>query len=373
MSILFQAALPLTAAFAIAWLMIPLLRRPALRQGLIDHPDHRKRHVQPTPLTGGLAIIVGLMVGLALLSADWSQYWSLFAGMLILLLSGLADDLIEVPASVRMLIQIGVACLMVFGSGMEITSLGQIFGTHWGEVGLGPFSVAFTIACVVFIINAINMIDGLDGLAGGTTVIMASVLAIVAMLDRAPPELIVLPLLLAAATLGFLLHNYPARKRLTARAFLGDSGSMMLGYAVAWFAIALGTRSEGLVYPISIAWLLIIPAMDTLALFFRRIRMGRHPFSADRTHLHHILRRCGYPVSGVVQIMHLMVALSGLVAITGWLAGIPEPLLFAGATAILLGYQWFLANAHRFLQWHQRQGRRRRLRLKQDPSLSRAD
>jgi len=346
----------LVVAFGVAAVLIPVMNRPAQRVGLVDHPDRRKRHVQSTPLTGGLAIVAGFIAGLLLTDLVWLPYWTLIVGALVLMATGLLDDLYEVPAGARMLIQIGVASLMVFGGGLEVQVIGQPFGSEIGIVGLGPLSAPFTIACVVFMINAINMADGLDGLAGGMSTLILLLLALVAFLGGLDTGLVILPLMLALATLGFLVHNLRLPGGRHARAFLGDTGSMMLGYVVAWIAVAIGTRPEAPVYPITVAWLLIVPGMDTLALFFRRIRLGRSPFSPDRTHMHHILRRCGYSVTTTVLVIYLLVVASGMIGLLGWLQSWPQWLMFALAAAVMLGYQWLLARARHLVRWH---GRRR--------------
>lgn len=306
MAIWTHLLIALLAAFAVAFIFIPVLAGPAQRIGLIDHPDQRKRHILPTPLTGGLGLVAGFIAGLLLADIALGPYWTLIAGMLILMLTGLADDLAEVSAGVRMLIQIGVAALMVYGGGLEARVLGELFGPLFGPVGMGWLAGPFTIACVVFMINAINMADGLDGLAGGMAFLILAMLAGVAWLDGLGNGLVTLALLMAVATLGFLLHNIRLPGRERARAFLGDTGSMVLGYAIAWLAVSIGSHPQAEVYPITIAWIVIVPGMDTLALFFRRLHLGRSPFSPDRAHLHHIVHRCGFSVSSTVHIIHLL-------------------------------------------------------------------
>lgn len=359
MGVELDRAIGLGAALLVAAVLIPVLDRPAQRVGLVDHPDHRKRHAITTPLTGGLGIVSGFLVGLLLVDLPWLPYWSLIVGALVLMVMGLVDDLVEVHASARLLIQIAVAALMVYGDGVSIRVLGEIFGPAWGPVAMGPLGGPFTIACVVFMINAINMADGLDGLAGGIALIVLLLLALTAWLSGADPGLVVLSVLMALATAGFLIHNVRIPGRRHARAFLGDTGSMLLGYVIAWLAVAIGTDPQGSVYPMTIAWLLIVPGMDTFALFFRRLHLGRSPFSADRSHLHHILSRCGYRVSTTVHIIHLMVIAAGLFGILAWQQAWPEWLMFALAAAVILGYQAILANARRILRWHHRMRRRR--------------
>lgn len=357
-----EVVIALIAAFAVTLLLVPAIEGPAQRLGLMDHPDYRKRHKRPTPLTGGLGIFAGFIIGMLVFGIAFTPYWTLIVGMVVLLIVGLVDDLVEISAKARFLIQIGVACLMVYGGGMEVRVLGEIFGPAYGPVGLGFFAGPFTVACVVFMINAINMTDGLDGLAGGIGMIMFLLMALAGWLDGAPGELISIGLLMALATAGFLVHNIRIPGREQARAFLGDTGSMVLGYSIAWLAVALGTREGGGIYPITIALLLIVPGVDTVSLFLRRIHLGRSPFSADRTHLHHIIRRCGYSCAATVHIIHLAIIGTGLAGILAWQYGWAEWALFVFAAGGMVGYQILLANAHRIMRWHHR--RRRFLRIR---------
>jgi len=354
-----QAIFALLASFSVTWLLIPALDGPAQRLGLLDHPDRRKRHQKATPLTGGIALVIGFLLGLALLDIDLGQYWSLPVGILVLMAIGLIDDAIGMSVGARLMIQTAVAAVMVYGNDLQLQVLGNLFGPAWGPVGLGPFAGIFTIACVVFMINAINMVDGLDGLAGGIAIFTFLLLAAAAWLGHGDQTLVTLSLLLALTTTGFLLHNVRMPWRPRARAFLGDTGSMVLGYSIAWLAVALGGQQSAEIYPISIAWIVLIPAMDTFALFFRRIYLGRSPFAPDRSHLHHILHRCGYPVTATVHIIHLTILVSGLFGILAWVYGWPEWVLFILAAMVFLGYSLLLANARYILRWYQRRARSR--------------
>lgn len=359
MTAFLHIGLALLVAFLVAGVLIPAIDGPAHRLGLIDQPDHRKRHAKPTPLTGGLGVFAGFVVAMLVLGVPMTPYWSLMLGMIALLLTGLADDLVEVSASARLLVQIGVGCLMVYGGGLSVNVIGEVLGPAYGLVGLGFFAGPFTVACVVFMVNAINMSDGLDGLAGGSCLFIFALLALAGWMSGASTDLVVIPTMLALATLGFLVHNLRMPGRERARAFLGDAGSMMLGFAIAWLAVAIHNDPATGIYPISMAWILIVPGMDTLALFFRRIHLGKSPFAPDRTHLHHIFRRCGYGVATTVHLIHLLVLATGLFGILAWQYRWPEWLMFAGAAALLLGYQLFLANAHRVLRWHRRRAKAR--------------
>jgi UDP-GlcNAc:undecaprenyl-phosphate/decaprenyl-phosphate GlcNAc-1-phosphate transferase len=337
-------------AFALSAVLVPVLKVPAQRIGLVDDPCHRKRHLGTIPLTGGLAMFLAFMATILIHAGDISEYSGLFAGMAIMLLIGVLDDIFDLRAVIKLIAQIIVASLVVILGGLEINQIGPVFGSAHGPVGLGPFSIPLTVACIVFMMNVINMADGVDGLAGGIGFITLSMLALVGWLNGAPASLTTICLVLALCVAGFLIWNmrFPFRK--SASAFMGDAGSMMLGFAIAWLAIAMATTPGSKVYPVSIAWILLIPCMDTLAIAIRRIRCGRSPMMPDRTHLHHIFQRCHLSVTTTVGVIHIMVLASGLFGIIGWQLGWPQWVLFVLAAGIMVGYTVLLLNAHRVLR-----------------------
>ena len=341
-------------AFAVSAMLIPVLKAPARRLGLVDDPCHRKRHEGVVPLTGGLAMFIAFLTAALLNTGYLADYLSLLVGMTVLLFVGLLDDLIDLRAAIKLTIQMAVATLVVTLGGLEIYHLGPIFGSAYGNVGLGYFSTPFTVLCIVFVINVINMTDGVDGLAGGIGVIVLSLLAFAGSLNGAAPVLVMMSLLLATATAGFLLWNMRFPFRNKAAAFMGDAGSMMLGFAIAWLAIAMATTPGTTVYPITIAWILLIPCMDTLAVSVRRISLGRSPMNPDRTHLHHIIQRCHFSVTATVAIIHLMVLASGLFGIIAWKLAWPQWVLFSLAASMMIGYTALLLMAHRIIRWRRR-------------------
>lgn len=359
----------ISAAFLIAALMVPVLQSPAHRIGLVDQPCKRKRHEGSVPLTGGLAIFIAVIAAFAMNLGNLIDYTSLILGMSILLIMGLVDDLVDLRAMFRLLVQIAVASFTVLWAGLEVNVLGALLGPGVGLLGLGPFSSLFTIVSIVFLINVINMADGVDGLAGGTTLLFFAMLGLVAWLSGAPSSLLAICLVFAAATAGFLVWNMRFPFRSKASAFMGDAGSMMLGFASAWLAITVATAPETTrsVYPIVIVWILLVPSMDTMAVILRRLSQGRSPMAPDRAHLHHILRRMGLSVSATVGLIHLSVLATGLLGIFAWQAGVPEWVLFALAALLIVGYTFTLINAHRILRWALR--RRSRL-LYQRPTIS---
>lgn len=339
-----------------AALSVRLLRVPALRLGLVDHPNHRKRHEGAVPLIGGLALLIGYGAGVISAHGDWTPHWPLLVGTVVLAWVGLVDDLRQVSVRTRLAVQLAVA-LAAVGGGLQIDSLGNLLGT--GTIQLGWLAIPFTVLCIVLMINAINMLDGADGLAGSVTLLAASGLVALALI-AGMREIAFVAVILVGALLGFLFFNLRSPWLPRARVFMGDSGSMVLGFLLAWLAIAL-TQNEGpaRIAPISVAWILLLPASDILAVFARRLRWRRSPMAGDRSHFHHVLLRSGFSVPRVVSIIAVNQLLLVVAAIVLHLTGVPEPLQFALLVVVFLGYATFALNSSRFLRAMRRRRQRR--------------
>jgi UDP-GlcNAc:undecaprenyl-phosphate GlcNAc-1-phosphate transferase len=331
----------------ISLVLIPAFRRPALRIGLVDQPGGRKVHEDHVPLVGGVGLFLAFALAMALVEQDLNAYRGLFLGMGVLAIAGALDDLHELSARRRLFIQIAVACLPVIMADLDIVHLGQIPG--WDTIHLGPLSVPFTVLCIVGLINAINMLDGEDGLAGSVILVMLGWLVVIAFLGGVP-DLAVLPLLLMAALVGFLVYNFPHPWQRSAKVFLGDSGSMLLGFALAWFAIEIGSEEGAHVPPVTIAWILALPVFDTVCLMIRRVQKGWNPLAADREHLHHIFQRAGFTDRGAVYIMAATTFAMGLVGVAGWRLDVPDWLMFAGLFAGLAFHYYFVQHAWRMVR-----------------------
>ena len=234
------------AAFICA-LVILMLRRPAERWGLVDHPGGRKRHAAPVPLTGGIAITAGLILALAVSFSAFAQYSAFFAGVLLLALVGLMDDLGEVSPGTKLLLQVLAALLMTSWGENFLVNLGDLFGTN--PINTRHWAIPLTVLAALAVVNAINMLDGLDGLAGSLVLGILLVLTGFAWTigDANAAKILIV---LAGALTGFLFFNLPWPLRGRHRTFMGDAGSMVLGFAVAWFSVAL-TQRPGVAVPIS--------------------------------------------------------------------------------------------------------------------------
>ncbi len=288
-------------AFFIVLKMIPFLKRWGLEQGIIDCPDERKIHHCKIPRLGGVAINMGFLFSVLLLGGGTSTVRGVMAGGLVIFWVGVVDDLRGLSARQKFLGQIVGAALAVFVGGLSITRLGDVFGL--GEVVLPPwFSIPFTIFAIVGVINAINLIDGLDGLAAGVSLIAAVAFLLLAFFTG-NSQAIMLCAALIGVLLGFLRFNfYPAQ------IFMGDSGSLAIGYILACLAIMMTQPgASGIaISPATPVLVLGLPILDTLWVMARRLRLRTNPFYPDKTHLHHKLLRLGFAHRTTVLILYAL-------------------------------------------------------------------
>ncbi|WP_166802414.1 MraY family glycosyltransferase [Microvirga pakistanensis] len=314
-------------AFLLSVVMIMMLERVAFRVGLVDYPTERKAHGRHVPLVGGLAIFMSFLVASFLAEEAQRAPWNFIVGAGALVMLGALDDILDIPALIKLMVQIIAASIIIIPGWHLIGSLGDLFGQ--GSVHLGPAALPFTLVFMVGLINAFNMLDGVDGVAGGAAACAFFWLAVMA--SSGDQVGITVPLLLLlSATLGFLTFNmrHPWCQR--ARVFMGDAGSTMLGAAIAFFTISLNSRSTGEISLPALLWLFAVPALDTLSLIVRRIWAGRSPFSADRDHLHHLFLESGATPGQASAIVVALCALHGAIGTAGAVLGVPDSLLVWG-------------------------------------------
>lgn len=297
-------ALSISSAFLVALISILLLRPIARKIGLVDTPGGRKSHSKETPLIGGIGIFLGVLAGSLLFPELLNQYQPLLWISCILLATGLIDDFFPLPAIVRMGIQVVAAWLMCTWGGNQLVTLGSLFGEQ--ELLLGRYGMLMTIFATVGVINAINMIDGMDGLSGGLVLICLAFLAISAAGSGHNQALFSLSTLCMAALVAFLLLNFRAAVNKPALIYLGDAGSTMLGFILAWLLIESSQGGTERVIPATVAlWFIAIPLMDTVYLFIARPLAGKSPFEPGTDHLHHLLAAHGLTRAKVVLLLYI--------------------------------------------------------------------
>lgn len=349
-----QGMLAVVAGFVFVSILIPMLCRPAERLGLLDLPDKRKIHGEPVPMIGGVAMFIAFCAGLLIIPDPLRPYASLVIGMGILLATGLVDDALDITPASKLIMQLVAVTLMVSWGEVQVHSLGNLLGA--GPIELGEWSIPFTALCTIFMINGLNMADGTDGLAGGMAVIMLASLGLFGWTNGAREAYIIIAFLLAAVTVGFLLFNMRTPWRKRASVFMGDAGSMMLGFAITWLAIHVSQREGATVYPIAIAWLLLLPVTDLVSSYFRRLLRGQSPFSADNEHLHHALLRAGISVGTIVAWMLAIHVLFAGIGYVGWRSEWPEYWLAVGLGAVFVIHYALSMRAWRLMRWLKSRG-----------------
>lgn len=313
--------------------LTPLVIRLSASWGAMDQPGERKVHTSPMPRLGGLAIYTAFVVaaGAALLAQPQlrsrlvqdARFWgSIAAGATLVFLLGLADDIFGLSVWIRFAIQAVAGLIAIYGGGVRVTTITNPLD---GAIELGWMAIPLTLFWIVGVTNAFNLIDGLDGLAGGIAFISVTTIFMVTLLTGGRSLVLLATAALAGALLGFLRYNfYPAR------IFLGDCGSLFLGYMLAILSV-IGSNKRTAALALLIPILIVgIPVFDTLNAMLRRL--GRQVvvekewkpsallamFRADRAHIHHMLVEQGLSHTKAVLVLYglgLLFCLMALVAV----------------------------------------------------------
>lgn len=313
--------LMILAAFLLSIALHVELRRKARSIGLIDIPFGRKSHDGITPVVGGIAMFIAFALMSPLSGMPAQELGFLLTGLGLLVICGVIDDLLHLPARFKLAIQIVAASLSLFP---VILATGPDTASTW----TWPFVWAMAVLFAATMTNIVNMADGIDGLAGGLTVIALLWLGIAAIAIGAD-ELLLTIMLLAAAVAGFLTFNlrHPWRRR--ASVFMGDAGSMMLGAGLAWCSVQLMTSSPVRMPPVIAIWVLALPLIDGISVVIHRIARGADPMRADSTHLHHRLRGAGLSVGATVAVLLLGQLVLSATGVIGWRLGLSSTALVA--------------------------------------------
>lgn len=363
-------------AFVLAVVFVPLLGHVYQRLGINDEPSSRKPHDGVIPLSGGTAVLLAAVVSAGVIFGFNLDYLAdhpmLFWGTLVLLITGLIDDRVELRASIRLVIQLLVAVAVVYWEGLVIRHVGTPFGDSSATLGLNVFAEPLTVLAIVMMINAVNMLDGLDGLLGGVVVLVFGSLLYVGLIDGMDTFIALALLALIGALLGFLAWNYRGFDARQAKFFLGDSGSMTLGFLVAYLAINTAMNphagNRALVPPITVAWIVALPAAEMLAMIFKRLVRGTNPMAPDQTHLHHLLMRGGFSPWQSVTLIHALLASLALIGIVCWLVGVPQWLQYLMLIGFFVGYAFLSLYARRVAHFLARPRRSRDHRVSRSES-----
>lgn len=334
--------LELSFIFFFTFAALFTLRKFAKTIGLVDKPTLRKQHDGIVPLVGGLAVF--LTVSQFLLNhPEILSHTELFLTCVAtLILVGAIDDKYDISFKFRLVVQTLVTVAMMYFTGMELNALGNVLG--FGELEFGPLAPFITILAVLGAINAFNMVDGIDGLLGGISIVSFTSIGIIMQLNG-KTEIAFLCLVVVVAMLPYVMMNLGVLGK-ERRVFMGDAGSMMIGFMIIWLLLTMtqpsNTDTQSLMRPVTALWLIALPLMDMAAIVYRRIKRGRSPFKPDRDHLHHICQRAGL---SKIQTLFVICGLSAgfaIIGIIGEYFKVAEWIMFSGFLTCFLMYSYSL-------------------------------
>lgn len=324
--------LALVVALIVSFLMTPVVKSFAYKVGAIDVPrDARRMHKVPIPRLGGLAIFIGFMVSVFLfvnIRGDLAMQ-SILLGAVVIVVLGVLDDIMALPAMLKFVVQIAAACIPALnGVVIQAISNPNIFSDnlYWVLDGL---SIPITILWIVGITNAVNLIDGLDGLANGVSAISATTVLVIALMASELPVAMMMAALVGACV-GFMPYNTNPAKM-----FMGDTGAMFLGYILATMSIQ-GLFKFYAVISFVVPFLILgLPIFDTAFAFVRRIAHGQSPMHADRSHIHHRLIDMGLNQKQAVATLYVISAILGLSAVVLTTGGEQKAMLLFATLCIV--------------------------------------
>lgn len=301
-----------------------LLESSAPRLGLLDHPGGHKTHGHATPVVGGLAMAIGLIAVAAFSERIAFGTW-ITVGAVCLVVLGVADDRHPLRARPKLAAQAAIVTFAFALDGGLLTDLGHLLPD--GSLKLGTLALPFTLFALLGLINAMNMLDGVDGLAGKVAFVAFAWFAICALLTG-DAQVLLNTLAILGALVAFLAFNMRLPGRARARVFMGDTGSMLLGYLLTWVAID-STQGTGMIPPVTALWICALPILDTTAVTVRRLMLGHPPMRAARDHLHHLLAASGLGPARIAASEALLGLVFGLIGVTGHLLGAAQGAMFA--------------------------------------------
>jgi len=295
-------------------LLVPLVRKAAIKLGLVDRPNNRKIHKSPIPRVGGVALFLGSLIGaLPFLKENSATLGVLLASAFIFVI-GLIDDLIDLKPRVKLAAQI-IACFVLFMFGVKINIVTDFIAGQ-GFVSLGLLTYPLTLLWIIGLTNTVNLVDGVDGLAGGIVFIALSTLLTVRLMipQVQDPALMSNVLVISASTMGVLLA-FLKYNVFPASIFMGDSGAYFLGFVTAALSVAGGAKGS-ILFPLIVPLIAFgLPVFDVIFAILRRFFKKVPIFQADKEHLHHRLLNRGFTQRETTRFLWMVSSCFGFVAV----------------------------------------------------------
>ena len=293
-------------SFLLTYAIIPVIISMAEKCNCVDVPGSRRFHAKSTAKWGGGAFLLGVLPAILYSVPLNSATVSYAAASAVLVGFGFFDDYRPLGWKAKFSAIALVSTIVIFGARTVITQIGS-YG-HVGLIELGLWSIPFTYFCIIGVTNAMNLLDGLNGLAGGASLLSFLFLGIGAVYSG-NSMVAVISFSFVGVLAAFLPYNFPE-----ARLFMGDSGSLFLGFSLAVLSILLTQGPASSVSPMYPVLVLLVPIFDTLRRFALRILNRKNPFRADKGHLHHLLVRKGISAPRATAFLWIITALCGITA-----------------------------------------------------------
>ena len=338
------------SGFAITLIALIVFGFLALKIGLVDQPDPRKRYYGEVPLVGGPAIFIALLVGAILwgdiyssnITADGGRtLWIFIFSGAILVIAGSLDDKFQLGVTVRIISEIVVAVVVIQSLDLNLKNLGALLGSE-PIILTDSLSYPLTIIAIVGLINAFNMLDGLDGLLASLAI---SMLFLFHLFTQTPPGFI--SLYIFFSLLAFLISNLSLSRHIQ-KSFLGDAGSRLLGFIAVCCLLSVTSGQVGsdkLIPPVTALFLVGLPLFDMSFTVLRRLVKNTSPFKADRLHIHHLMQDLGYDDRESLFIILFLGATISSFGLFLNILGISEKIQFATFLAGFILYCYFMAKA----------------------------
>ncbi|MFX3622665.1 MAG: glycosyltransferase family 4 protein [Ectobacillus sp.] len=291
-------------SFLVAFAITPVIIRLCYRLGIVDYPNERKVHSRIMPRIGGLAIVSGVVLGLFVFRFSFPGFSAILLGSLVIIITGILDDIYTLSPLYKLAGQAAAAIIPIHGG----ITISKFMLPLYGEINLDIMSYIITFMWIILVTNSINLIDGLDGLAVGVSTIALTIMLFLAIVHQ-QYFLYGYIVILIASNLGFLVYNFHP-----AKLFMGDVGSLFLGYTISLLSIVgffKGITLTSVLIPVII---LAIPLSDTFFAVLRRMLNKQSIMKPDKFHLHHCLLRLGYSHRTTVLILYGAAALFGAFA-----------------------------------------------------------
>ena len=334
MTSIFPHIIPYLLIFALVALLIKITTPLFIKLSWLDHTNDRKKHSGSVPINGGLSMFIGFFIGLIFIFNNYDKTLILLLTSFLILMVGFIDDIYDSKVFTRLTFQILIVLLAIFIGDIKIHTFGDIIGV--GNIQLGNWSIIVTILAFLAGMNALNWIDGIDGLASMCAIITFSAIIFFAHITNNAITLNICLFYLVILS-AFLVFNLSKRK-----IFMGDSGSLFLGFGISWLLIDVSQSENPIFNPVTALWIFAVPLIDIIAVIILRLKNNTSLLLPDNNHIHHqILNITNLSSLRALLLITFLSFTTAIIGITGDFYNIPEWLMFIGFFTVLLIYLIF--------------------------------